>query len=69
MKRRLIVIKQSETGRNELFLDVHTKEVLTLKQVVNCIKQGNYPDYHLRVINNKKTPCSNPDKSKQNNLG
>ena len=28
-----------------------------------------YPDYHVRVINGSKTPASDPDKSRKNNLG
>lgn len=69
MKNPLIVIKQSKTGRNELFLDVHSKKVLTRKQVVDCIKRGKYPNCHIWVINDVETPCSNPDKSKLNNFG
>lgn len=69
MKNSLRVIRQSKTGRNELFQDVNSKKILTREQVVACIKCGTYPAYHLRVINGIETPCSNPDKSKLNNLG
>lgn len=68
MTKRLRVLKQSKTGRNELFQDVHSKKILTRKQVIDCIKHGDYPDYHLRIINGKETPCSNPDNDKFNNL-
>ena len=32
-------------------------------------KQGNYENYHVREINGILTPVSNPDKSRNNNLG
>ena len=36
---------------------------------VREIEHDNYPDYHVRVINGVKTPCSNPDGNPKNNLG
>ena len=38
-------------------------------QFVKSIEKGNYTDYHVRNINGVLTPCSNPDKNKNNNLG
>ena len=42
---------------------------MTRAQFVKAIKQGSFPDYHVRNINGIKTPVSNPDKTKKNNLG
>jgi len=41
---------------------------MTRAQFVNSIENGQYPEYHVRVINDVKTPVSNPDKSDANNL-
>ena len=37
-------------------------------ELVRQIEKGNYPGYHVRKINNVKTPASNLDKSENNNL-
>lgn len=42
---------------------------MTRVKFVKKIEQGNYPDYHVRKINNVKTPVSNPDGNDDNNLG
>ena len=42
---------------------------MTRSQFVKEIEKGNYENYHIRVINDIKTPVSNPDKSENNNLG
>ena len=42
---------------------------MTRAQFVKEIEQGNYDNYHVRVINDVKTPVSNPDSSSKNNLG
>jgi len=41
---------------------------MTRPQFVKEIKNGNYPNYHIRTINGVKTPVSNPDKIVNNNL-
>lgn len=41
---------------------------MTRKEFVEEIKAGKYDNYHVRNINGIDTPCSNPDKSKNNNL-
>ena len=63
------VIKESDTGRNELFIDMKTKKEMTRPQFVKAIESDQYPSYHTRTIKEKKTPVSNPDKSEDNNLG
>ena len=70
MKKSVVVTKETESGRNIGFIDKTTGNNMTLNQFVQQIKKGNYEDaYHIRVINGKDTPCSNPDKSENNNLG
>lgn len=68
MKKRISVLSENETGRNEIFLDNVNKIKMTRNQFVREIEMGNYDKYHIRIINNIKTQVSNPDKSKNNNL-
>lgn len=68
MKKRISVLSENETGRNESFWDNVNKIKMTRNQFVREIEKGNYDKYHIRIINNIKTPVSNPDKSKNNNL-
>ena len=65
---RITVTNEDENGRNTNFYDNVTDKGMTLNQFVKAIENGNYPDYHLRVINGVKTPVSNPDKNANNNL-
>lgn len=67
--KRISVTHESNTGRNERFHDNYTGRNMTRNQFVNQIKQGNYENYHVREINGILTPASNPDKSRNNNLG
>lgn len=69
MKKIISVLNESEKGRNERFRDNASGKEMTRSQFVKAIERGSYEDYHIRVINNIKTPVSNPDKSKNNNLG
>lgn len=68
-KPRVSVNSESETGRNLTFHDNQTGRNMNREQFVNSIENGNYPDYHVRIINDIPTPCSNPDRSEHNNLG
>ena len=61
------VIQQNETGRNTRFQD--SEKEMTRSQFVKEIKQGHYPDYHIRKINNVPTPVSNPNDKSKDNLG
>ena len=69
MTKRVIVIEESESGRNERFRDSLTGEEMTRKEFVSRIKEGEYKDYYTKKINGIPTPCSKPDKSTENNLG
>ncbi len=68
-KKRLEVVNESDTGRNERFRDTRTGKEMSRPEVVRQIKQGVYPDHHVREINGVKTPVSNPDGNEKNNLG
>lgn len=67
-RKRVKVIQESDSGRNQKFHDNYTSENMTRKQFVSKIESGEYPKYHIREINGVKTPVSNPDKSEANNL-
>ena len=69
MKKIISVLNESETGRNQRFRDNASGKEMTRSQFVKEIERGNYENYHVRIINNIKTPVSNPDKSENNNLG
>lgn len=68
-KPRVTVTAESESGRNEKFHDNLTGRNMNAQQFVRSIELGHYEDYHVRVINDIKTPVSNPDKNSKNNLG
>ncbi len=69
MPKRVTVIEESESGRNQRFHDNYSQKDMTRNQFVSEIKNGNYPNYHIRNINGIDTPVSNPDNSSNNNLG
>ena len=67
--KRITVTSESAHGRNERFHDNRTGRDFSRESFVKAIEQGQYPKYHIREINGTKTPVSNPDKSRNNNLG
>jgi hypothetical protein len=67
-RKRVTVTQESETGRNTNFHDNYTGKDMTNKQFVKAVENGEYPNHHIRVINDVKTVCSNPDGSTNNNL-
>lgn len=66
---KVSVVGENSTGRNTKFRDEGTGRTMSRASFVSSIEAGNYPDYHVRNVNGIKTPASNPDKSKKNNLG
>ena len=64
---RVIVLKESETGENLLFLDTRTMLAFSREEFVIKIKNGEYGDYKIREIGGKEVPTSKRDGS--NNLG
>lgn len=69
MPKRISVIKKSPTGSNELFKDNYENKMMTKNEFVKKIEKDKYENYHVRIIDGVKTPVSNPDKTKNNNLG
>lgn len=67
-RKRVCVTKESDSGRNQQFHDNYTGNDMTRSQFVQQIECGNYDNYHVRNINGLKTPVSNPDGTKNNNL-
>jgi len=67
--KRVKVTIESDSGRNHRFHDNRTGQDMSRSDFVRQIEQGKYPNYHVREINDQKTPVSNPDKSENNNLG
>ncbi len=68
-KKPVKVIQESESGRNQYFLDFSTGDILDRETFVTAIESGNYPGYTISTINSIKTPISKPDKVTSNNLG
>jgi hypothetical protein len=68
-RKRVKVINENSTGRNQTFHDNYTNADMTRTQFVKKIESGNYNNYHVRNINGIKTPVSNPDRTTNNNLG
>ena len=67
-RKRITVTKESDSGRNQQFKDNSTGKEMSRTQFVKEIQADKYPDYHIRKVNGVKTPVSNPDASKNNNL-
>jgi len=68
MTPRIVVTKESESGRNVRFRDTKTGTEMSREGLVRKIEGGQYENYHIRDINGVKTPVSNPDSSENNNL-
>lgn len=68
MAKSVITTSESESGRNLRFHDKKTGSNMSRQDFVKKIEQDKYPDYHVRKINNLKTPVSNPDGREGNNL-
>ncbi len=59
--KSVIVLKEDENGRNQVFFDTISKEVLSASQFVSLIESGKYPNYAVKTIKGIPTPVSNPD--------
>ncbi len=69
MPKRVKVTGETDSGRNTQFHDNFTGADMSRAQFVREIERGNYPNYHVRDMNGVKTPASNPDDKRNNNLG
>ena len=68
-KGRVSVTQESSTGRNTQFRDNRTGRSMTRGEFADRIERGEYPGYHVREVDGKRTPASNPDGKEGNNLG
>jgi hypothetical protein len=67
-KSKITVTQESSSGRNTRF-DVPGQGEVTRRELVQQIRSGDHPDYHVRVINGLGTPVSNPNGKSRDNLG
>jgi hypothetical protein len=65
----VIVLKESKTGRNELFVDQLTGSLMDREEFASLIESGQYSGYTVASIDGLATPMSKPDKVTANNLG
>ena len=68
-RKRVRVTNESDSGRNQRFQDNYTGSNMTRSQFVKEINNGGYQNYHVRNVNGIPTPVSNPDSTRNNNLG
>ncbi|MBT6120823.1 hypothetical protein HOH45_05085 [bacterium] len=68
-EKPVVVLKENETGRNEVFLNLLKGEVMDREAFVSSIEGGEYSGYNIASINNIATPISKPDQVSSNNLG
>lgn len=66
--KRITVIEERDSGRNERFRDNTTGRTMSRSEFVSKIENGDYSKYHVRVVHGLKTPVSNPDHTENNNL-
>lgn len=69
MAKHVHVTRETDSGRNTGFRDADRNRSMSRPEFVQEIERGHYPDYHVRKIDGVKTPVSNPDGRKGNNLG
>ena len=67
-KSRITTKLESPTGRNLRF-EVPGEGNLSRQALVQQIRAGEQPGYHVRVINGLATPVSNPNGYDSDNLG
>ena len=65
----VVVLKESETGRNELFFNLLSGDIFDRVSFVSSIESGAYPGYLVANIDGLATPMSKPDGITSNNLG
>lgn len=68
-KSFVIKIKETKTGANIEFFDVHKKVLMTKENFISAIKQGKYPGYSVRKHQAGEFPYSTRDRFSFNNLG
>jgi hypothetical protein len=68
-KSFVIKIKETKTGANIEFFDVHKKLLMTKENFIFAIKQGKYPGYAVKRHQSGEFPYSTRDRFSFNNLG
>lgn len=68
-EKTVIVVKEIKTGRNEIFLDTKSGDILEREDFVRLIEFGKYPGYSVATIKGVDTPVSKGDNDTANNLG
>ncbi len=64
-------IHQTQTGKNDLFVNTGNHHTMTLNEFVKKIESGTSvysENYYIKHDSSGKTPVSKPDKSTSNNL-
>lgn len=69
ISRMVIVLEENKKGKNRIFYDLNKKLVMKKNEFVTFIKNGDYPNYELRVIGGDEIPVSKKDPLATNNLG
>ena len=69
MPKRIKVTGESDSGGNQNFHDNFSRVDMARAEFVRAIERGDYPKYHVRVVNGVKTPAANPGGNPRNNLG
>ncbi|MGJ8536391.1 MAG: hypothetical protein ACSHW2_04500 [Parasphingopyxis sp.] len=68
MPKRVKTTVETRSGRNVRFHDNFSGTDMSRAEFVREIESGHYENYHVRRINKVKTPVSNPDSRRNNNL-
>ena len=65
----VIVLGESKRGKNLTFYDFLSRKMMNKAEFVASIKNGDYPNYELRVIHGDEIPVSKKDGITIDNLG
>ena len=68
-RKRVTVTRETPSGRNAQFRDNRTGEQMSRAEFADKIEAGRYAGFHVRKLGGLRTPVSNPDGKKGNNLG
>jgi hypothetical protein len=65
----IVVLDESKKGKNRIFYDFLLKKVMNKQEFVTAIKNGDYPNFELRIIHGDEIPTSKKDGVTIDNLG
>jgi len=66
--RNVFVLKESQTGANEVFYDIEKSIVMDKDEFESAIESGVFPGYSIRIVNGQKVPNSKSDANTENDL-